>query len=152
MSADPHRAEPEAAPSRSADMVTALADRLGARVSAATVYGAPVARNGFTVIPVATTQYALGGGTGSDPGKGQEGGGAGGVGRVAPTGYIEVGERGSRFVPIVRPERMVLLMLAGALGCAALLGSTRSASRRRAGRRGPRRTALGRKLAMRPRR
>jgi uncharacterized spore protein YtfJ len=148
---DPHHADPAAGPTRSADMVTALADRLGARVGAATVYGAPVERNGFTVIPVATSQYALGGGTGSDPGKGQEGGGAGGVGRVAPTGYIEVGEHGTRFVPIVRPERMVLLMLAGALGCAAMLGATRP-GRRRARLRAPRTTASGRKLAIGPRR
>jgi uncharacterized spore protein YtfJ len=132
MSADPNPAG--ATPPEGDDMVARVAERLGARVSAASVYGAPVERNGVTVIPVASARFVFGGGTGGDEETRQHGGGAGGAGRVAPTGYIEVSEHGSRFVAIHGPERMALLAIAGAIGCAAVLAvAAGSRGRRRGG-------------------
>jgi uncharacterized spore protein YtfJ len=134
MSGAPNPATPGGPPpKRSDDMVTRLAERLGAQVNQATVYGEPVERNGLTVIPVASARFAFGGGTGGDAETQQEGGGAGGVGWVAPAGYIELRDTGSRFVPVVHPERMVLLVLGGAIAGVALFRAlgARSGARRR---------------------
>jgi uncharacterized spore protein YtfJ len=81
-----------APPRRVADVLFGLAERLGGRVTASTVYAPPVEREGVTVSPVATARFVVGGGSGSDPEKGQEGGGGGGLGRVAPAGYIELND------------------------------------------------------------
>jgi uncharacterized spore protein YtfJ len=72
-----------------------LAERLGGLARADTVYGAPVERDGVTVIPVAKAMLGLGGGRGSDSGEGSSGGG-GGM-RLTPAGFIEVKDGGSRF-------------------------------------------------------
>jgi uncharacterized spore protein YtfJ len=133
MPADPNPATPGGPPpKRSDNVVTRLAERLGAQVNQATVYGEPVERNGLTVIPVASARFAFGGGTGGDAETQQEGGGAGGVGWVAPAGYIELRDTGSRFVPVVHPERMVLLVLGGAIAGVALFRTlgARSGARR----------------------
>jgi uncharacterized spore protein YtfJ len=103
-----------ARPRRADDLLNVLADRVGGRVSASTVYGAPVERDGVTVIPVATARFALGGGGGSDSAKTQEGSGGGAGGTVTPTGYIELRDGRSRYVPVVHPARMALMVL-GAL-------------------------------------
>ena len=73
---------------RGDELLSMLAERIGARVGAATVFGAPVERDGVTVVPVAVARFGIGAGGGSDPSKGQEGEGGGGGGTVAPTGYI----------------------------------------------------------------
>jgi uncharacterized spore protein YtfJ len=135
MSADPNPTG--ATPPEGDDMVAKVAERLGARVNAASVYGAPVERNGVTVIPVASARFVFGGGSGNDAESRQHGGGAGGAGRVAPTGYIELSQHGSRYVSIHGPERMALLAIAGVIGCAAVIaaaaGSRLSQGRRRGG-------------------
>jgi uncharacterized spore protein YtfJ len=61
-----------------------------------------------TVIPVATIRFGLGGGGGSDPRKRQDGEGGGAAGSASATGYIELKDGRSRFVPVVHPARMVL--------------------------------------------
>jgi uncharacterized spore protein YtfJ len=106
-------------PRRRADEVLAtLAERIGARLSTATVYGAPVERDGVTVVPVAAARFAIGAGGGSDPTKSQEGeGGGGGGGGVTPVGYIELKDGRSRYVPLVRPARMLAIVC-----CAVLAG------------------------------
>lgn len=104
------------APLRRADeLLSMLAERIGARLDASTVYGPPVERDGVTVVPVAAARLGIGAGGGSDPAKGQEGEGGGGGATITPVGYIELKEGRSRFVPIVRPARMLALV------CAALL-------------------------------
>lgn len=105
-----------------ADMLFGLAERVGARVAASTVYAPAVERDGVTVIPVATARFIVGGGSGSDPQKGPEGGGGGGLGRMAPAGYIELKDGRSRFVPVVNPARMALVSLGAMVACAAALG------------------------------
>jgi uncharacterized spore protein YtfJ len=79
------------------------------------VFGAPVERDGVTIVPVAAARFGIGAGGGSDPGKGQEGEGGGGGGTVAPTGYIELKDGRTRFVPIVQPARMLTLVLAAVI-------------------------------------
>jgi uncharacterized spore protein YtfJ len=102
-------------PRRGDELLSMLADRLGSRLSASTVYGPPVERDGVTVVPVAVARFVIGGGSGSDPSKRQEGEGGGGGGTVSPAGYIELKDGRSRFVPIVHPTRMVALVLGAAI-------------------------------------
>jgi uncharacterized spore protein YtfJ len=63
-----------------------LAEKLGARVRAATIFADPVERDGVTVIPVAKARWGFGGGTGRR--KEEEGGGGGGGALVSPVGFI----------------------------------------------------------------
>lgn len=105
-----HATAPPETPRRRADeLIAMLAERLGAQFGVSSVFGSPVERDGVTVIPVATVRVGFGGGMGSDPDKKQEGEGAGGGGALTATGYIELKGGRSRFVPIVRPERMAAL-------------------------------------------
>lgn len=121
------QAPPTKAPSRRADQLLAsVADRLGAHYSASSVFGAPVERDGVTVIPVAAVRFGFGGGTGSDPAKGGEGEGAGAGGAMTAAGYIELKDGRSRFVPVVHPERMVAMAFLAGL---AVLALTRPAAR-----------------------
>jgi uncharacterized spore protein YtfJ len=109
-----------APPRRRADeLLAALAERIGARFSAATVYGTPIERDGVTVVPVAAARFGIGAGSGSDPSKGQEGEGGGAGGGVTAAGYVELKDGRSRFVPVVHPARMLALICATVL--AALL-------------------------------
>ena len=96
---------------RGDELLSTLAERIGARLGAATVFGAPVERDGVTVVPVAVARFGFGGGSGTDPSKGQEGEGGGGAGSVVPTGYIELKDGRSRYVPIIQPFRMLALLL-----------------------------------------
>jgi uncharacterized spore protein YtfJ len=112
------------------DVLEKLADQVGARVTASTIFGAPVEREGVTVIPVGSVRFALGGGGGTDAtGKGEgEGGGAMGAG--AATGYIELKDGRSRFVPVVHPARMFALLCATVTGTFVIVGLARRAEPR----------------------
>ena len=96
---------------RGDELLSTLAERIGARLAAATVFGASVERDGVTVVPVAVARFGIGAGSGTDPSKGQEGEGGGGGGTVTPIGYIELKDGRSRFVPVVHPARMLTLVL-----------------------------------------
>jgi uncharacterized spore protein YtfJ len=100
---------------RADELIASIAERVGGRFSVTSVFGAPVEREGVTVIPVATVRFGFGAGTGSDPAKGGEGEGAGGGGTMTAAGYIELKGGRSRYVPIVRPERIVALVMLTAL-------------------------------------
>lgn len=95
---------------RGDELLSLLADRIGSQLGSSSVYGAPVERDGVTVVPVSAARFGFGAGSGSDPGKRQEGEGGGGAGTVAPVGYIELKDGRSRFVPIVHPGRMLALV------------------------------------------
>jgi uncharacterized spore protein YtfJ len=114
---------------RGDEMLSMLAERIGARLGAATVFGEPVERDGVTVVPVAVARFGLGAGSGADPGKGQEGEGGGGGGAVAPTGYIELKEGRSRYVPVVHPFRMLALVLGAVIAGLAIVRVTQTPSR-----------------------
>ena len=108
---------PVTAPRRRTDDILArLAEQVGARFSASTIYGSPVERDGVTVIPVAAVRFGLGGGGGGDAKQEQEGEGGGAMGTGSPVGYIELKDGRSRFVPVVHPARMVALVCAAVLG------------------------------------
>ena len=65
-------------------------------------------------------------------------GGSGGAGSGAPTGYIEMKDGRSRYVPIVRPERVIALVCTTAVAIALILrvGSEPRSRLRRRRRRG----------------
>ena len=103
--------------------VESLADRIGARGGAATVFGEPVERDEVTVIPVARAGWGFGGGSGNASAGGGEGGGGGAL--AWPVGYIEIRGAETRFCPIVDLRPFVII---GALG---LAGALVRAARRR---------------------
>jgi uncharacterized spore protein YtfJ len=110
---------------RGDELLSTLAERIGARLGAATVFGAPVERDGVTVIPVAVARFGIGAGSGTDPSKGQEGEGGGGGGTVTPTGCIELKDGRSRFVPVVHPARMLALVLCAVIAGLLIVRSSR---------------------------
>jgi uncharacterized spore protein YtfJ len=117
---------------RTGDQVlSALAEQIGARFGAASVFGEPIERDGVTVVPVASVRLAGGGGAGADPGKRQEGEGAGGVGTMTAAGYIELKDGRTRFVPVVNPARMLALMCLTALAALAIVRPAATPRRRR---------------------
>ena len=119
---------------RADGLLLTLIDRLGARFTASMVFGAPVEREGVTVVPVAVARFGFGGGAGRDRANDQVGEGAGAGGTVAPAGYIELKDGRSRFVPIVHPAGMLALVsgaiLAGLLITRPLMGGKRAPTRR----------------------
>jgi uncharacterized spore protein YtfJ len=116
---------------RGDELLSMLAERIGARLGVATVFGAPVERDGVTVVPVAVARFGIGAGSGADPSKGQEGEGGGGGGIVAPTGYIELKDGRSRFVPAVHPARMLALTLSAVIAVFVILRATQPQPRSR---------------------
>jgi uncharacterized spore protein YtfJ len=103
-------------PRRRADaLIQTVVERVGGEFRAAKVFGEPVERDGTTVIPVAAMRMGFGGGTNSDPSKHQDGEGAGGGGTMTAVGYIELKDGKTRFVPVMRIERMVVALLAAVL-------------------------------------
>jgi hypothetical protein len=102
-----------AAKGTGATIVERLASRLGVRAEAEAVFGAPVEREGVTVIPVARVRTGFGGGGGTGPaGKGE--GGGGGVSASA-LGYIEMTEGRADFRPIFDPAAYTGLVMAAGI-------------------------------------
>ena len=106
---------------RTEEILAMLAERLGGRFTAETVFGSPVERGDVTVVPVAAIGFGLGAGSGTDPAADKSGEGGGGGGAGAPAGYIEITAHGSRFVPVVHPERIVALCCATAIAVVLIL-------------------------------
>jgi uncharacterized spore protein YtfJ len=103
-------------PRRRADtLIQTVVERIGGEFRAAKVFGEPVERGGTTVIPVAALRMGFGGGTNADASRRQDGEGAGGGGTMTAVGYIELKDGTSRFVPVMRLERMVVALLAAVL-------------------------------------
>lgn len=110
-----------------------LARSIGAGIGAPSVFGAPVERDGLTVIPVAGSRFAFGGGGGPTPtGTGEGGGGAG---WSRPVGFIELRMGRARFRRIADPIELGIAALLVATGVAILaraLGRIPSTGRRSA--------------------
>jgi uncharacterized spore protein YtfJ len=103
-----------------AALLERLAERLGGQAGATAVYGAPVERDGVTVVPVAKVTWGLGvRGATKTTSEDSEPRGGGGV-MVAPLGYIEIARGEARFRPIRDP---MLLWGAGSLLVAAGLSA-----------------------------
>lgn len=102
------------AKTRGQDMATNLLERVGMVASSQAVFGAPVDRDGITVIPVARVRWGAGGG-GGEGGKehehGEGGGGGGGV-SATPLGYIRVSGGTAEFIGIRDWSGMWPLLLA----------------------------------------
>ncbi len=97
-------------------LVERLAQLFTTSVSAQTVYGTPVERDGVTVIPVARATYGFGGGSGTNAKTGTGDGGGGGA-TIHPVGFIEMKAGSTRF----RPIRSSVVPLVAVSGVVALL-------------------------------
>lgn len=98
-----HAAE-RAVRGRADDIVSALADKVGARAGVGAIFGEPVEREGVTVIPVGRLRWAFGGGGGRGAGGGDDEGSGGGGGVLAvPTGYIEIRDGTASYRPVGFP-------------------------------------------------
>jgi uncharacterized spore protein YtfJ len=99
------------------------------------VYAEPVHHGDTTVIPVAKVAYGFGAGSGRRPaprsggmassnaepsGAEAQGGGGGGGARLTPIGALEIGPRGTRFIPYNELPRLAGAFALG-LGAGALL-------------------------------
>ena len=103
----PDRTVPAAPEPRAVDPSPDLSRSLGARATAAAVFGEPVHHPGATVIPVARTAWGFGGGRGrGDASRGGRGGSGGGGGaRLVPMGCLDIREDRTRFVSIGSGQR-----------------------------------------------
>lgn len=105
--------------SRSAEILGALGERLGATARVEAVFGAPVEKDGVTVIPVAGVTWtggaSGGGGSSNESSKVADGEGGGGGGRATgrPAGFICIVAGDAEYVPIPDPYLPVKLALAG---------------------------------------
>ena len=103
-----------------------LMDQIGGRAGVQAVFGDPIERDGFTIIPVARVRWGFGGGAGSTgdvvdgPGSGSGSGGGGGV-AVDAIGYLEVGHGGAAFKPIGQTYFSPLFLLSSAVSAAIVL-------------------------------
>lgn len=101
-----------------------LASRFGGSSVTETIYGAPVERDGVTVITVARVRTMAGAGAGSGSGPAETGSGEGAGGGIAvvgdPVGYIEISGGRAAFRP-VRGVPNPLAILAFGLAVAVML-------------------------------
>lgn len=93
-------------------------DTLSGAAKVEAVFGAPVEREGVTVIPVARVLWAGGAGGGRRQ-ESIEGGGGGGCGMGAPAGYIVVKDGDAEYRPI-RPS-LERVALAGIVSAALMI-------------------------------
>ena len=84
----------DVAPAASQDnFITRLAETIGSKANAATVFAEPVSSSGVTVVPVARARWGCGGGgglTAQHRGDAQQGFGGGGGMMVDPVGYLVI--------------------------------------------------------------
>ena len=99
--------------SEAQSLVEKIAEVVQLHTNASQVYGAPVERDGTTIIPVAKVQWGFGGGA-MGAGTSERGGGGGG-GREVPAGYIEVRNGSAEFRPVTNGD-MQLYLAAGVAG------------------------------------
>ena len=100
-----------------------IAKKLGVNPDSSLIYGAPVERQGITIIPVAKFTFGFGGGESSESQK-APGGIGGGAGFMAkPLGYIEIKNGQAKFQPIVDVVSMARTVFAF-VAVIMLIGST----------------------------
>lgn len=92
-----------------------VVERIGGSAATNAVYGAPVERDGVTVIPVAKVRWGFGGGAGRGGGDqggahGEGAGEGGGVGMaISPLGYIEIRDGEAQFRRIIDASSLLFL-------------------------------------------
>lgn len=94
------------------NVIEAVGTRLASSNRVEAVFGAPIAAEGKTIIPVASVAYGFGGGGGTEH-AGEEGYGGGGGGSVSPIGVVEVSIDDTRFIPVESPRRWLGAALFG---------------------------------------
>jgi uncharacterized spore protein YtfJ len=113
-------AKREAAAAAAEDRFSKLVESLGGAATAQAVFGAPVEKDGVTVVPVARVRYGVGGGGGRGPGRKKKGDtgdaeqvgyGHGGGLRTAPVGYIELSGGRATYRRIADPARPMAIAL-----------------------------------------
>jgi uncharacterized spore protein YtfJ len=118
--ADPmDEAKREAEAKAADDRFTKLVESLGGTASAGAVFGAPIEKDGVTVVPVARVRYGVGGGGGRGMGRkkgeaqdsDQVGYGHGGGVQAAPVGYIELRGGETSYRRIADPVRALAVAL-----------------------------------------
>ncbi len=114
-----------------ATILERLANQIGVRAGAASIVGAPIEREGVTIVPLARASWGFGGG-GSGQGEHQGSGGGGGA-NVRPVGYIELHNGQAVFRPIYDPSAVlqVAATLATAFAFAMVLRVTARLFRRK---------------------
>jgi uncharacterized spore protein YtfJ len=93
--------------------VERIAENLGGAANAARIYGAPVERDGVTLIPVSKASYGFGGRFGKKAG--EEGSGGGGAMMLTPIGYIEMKKGNTRLRTIQYPRTWIKIAAIGRL-------------------------------------
>ena len=104
------------------ELLERIGQSVGQQAQASAVFGAPVEREGLTVIPVAKARFGFGGGGGSGgpPGKEGTGGGGGGGAAVTPIGFIEVRSGSAEFKRIATPTDVLAIVAAASVAVLAL--------------------------------
>jgi uncharacterized spore protein YtfJ len=131
-------AKREAEAGAAEDRIGKLVEALGGTASAQAVFGAPVEKDGVTIVPVARVRFGVGGGGGRGPGrkKGatgdaeQAGYGHGGGVQAAPVGYIELSGGTARYRRIADPARPMVIALLAPLVAAISFGIMLASARR----------------------
>jgi uncharacterized spore protein YtfJ len=118
---------------RAGEFVVRMAEAIGGRAGAATVFAPPVGQNGTTVIPVAQAVWGFGGGTGRKKGENAAaepdvGGGGGAI--VRPVGYIVITSGRVSYGRITAIPALLLAALTGAAVAAVLCRRGGGADRR----------------------
>jgi uncharacterized spore protein YtfJ len=104
------------------ELLERVAQTVGQKAQASTIFAEPVEREGVTVVPVEKARFGFGGGGGSgtrEEGQGSGRGGGSGV-AVSPVGYIEVRDGSSEFKRISTRTDLVALVALGSLALIAL--------------------------------
>jgi uncharacterized spore protein YtfJ len=110
------------------ELFKSISDRLATAATVRSVYGDPVSVGDRTVIPMAKVAFGFGGGGGSLKtivGEPDGGGGAGGM-RAIPSGALEIGPHGTRFIGLFNGRR-----LAGVFAAGLVVGAIASRNRSR---------------------
>ena len=100
------------------NFITRLAESLGSKANAATVFAEPFSSQGVTIVPVARARWGCGGGgglTAEHRGEAQQGFGGGGGMMVDPVGYIVVRNGEVEYREINGTLRMLTAAIAGIL-------------------------------------
>ncbi len=97
-----------------------LANQMGLRAGTTSIVGAPIEREGVTVVPIARATWGFGGGggRGGEGANAGEGSGGGGGVNVRPVGYIELRNGEATFHPVYDPNTVLQIAATVATGVA----------------------------------
>jgi uncharacterized spore protein YtfJ len=100
------------------NFLTRMAETIGSKANATSVFGQPITNNGITIVPVARARWGVGGGGGtgegrSGPGHGKGFGGGGGM-IVKPIGYLVLRDGEVEYREIDRTRNLIAASLMGA--------------------------------------